>query len=93
MLPHGIKIVMLQSEPIIELQDQTKYLQELKQIVFDEVIERIEKSLDMSAVDILDTARTKLKNMRSTALITLVALKPICLLFLFEVHLATQVNI
>lgn len=73
--------------------NQETYIAQLKQIVFDEVIDRIENNLDMSATDILDCARKKMKNMGGNALITLAILKPFFVLFAFELYLGAQVNI
>ena len=70
----------------IELKNQKDYITELKDCIFDEILKRIEKNMDENAVDILQKAK---QNVRWVA----IALKPICLLFLFSAHQATQVNI
>ena len=74
-------------------EDEDSYIQRLKQTVFDELLLRIEKDMDPNAVEILDTARVKLQKILEGSKLTLIALKPICLLFLFEAYLEVQVNI
>jgi hypothetical protein len=76
-----------------EEEDEQSYLQELKQIVFDEVIKRIELNMDIHAADILDAARSTLQQLKDNSKIVMFFLKPICLLFLFEIYLEVQVNI
>lgn len=71
----------------------SSYLDQLKQIVFEEVIERIEKNMDTNAADVLDAAKVKLQNIGKNSKLALIALKPICLLFLVEVYLEVRVNI
>lgn len=66
---------------------QSNYLTQLKEKVFDEIIERIEKNMDVNAADILDAARIRLKQLSADSRISLIVLKPICLLFLFELYL------
>jgi len=81
-------------ELIIEPDSKThSYLQDLKDIVFAEIIERIEQKMDVNAADILDAARVRLGQLRADSRISMLLLKPICLLFVFELYLEVQVNI
>lgn len=43
---------------------EDEYLEDLKQIVFDEIIKRVTRDMDQNATDILYTARRKLKEIR-----------------------------
>lgn len=92
---HDKKLITTTEEANLKLEEARRlnYLLELKQCVFYEVIERIEKNMDMDATDILDAARVKLKNIKENSKMILIALKPVCLLFLAELYQATQVNI
>ena len=47
--------------------------------------------MDINAADILDAARVKLQQLKDNG--EVVMIKPICLLFLFEIYLEVQVNI
>ena len=82
----------------IVIKEQNSYSQEyiskLKDIVFEEIIQRIENSdKKTDAVDILYTARRKLASKISDAKVISIALKPVWLLFLFEVYLEAQGSI
>jgi hypothetical protein len=68
----------------------SKYIDLLRAKVLDEIIERIEQKMDMNAADILDAARVKHTQLKKDGAMSMIILKPICLLFLFEVYLATQ---
>jgi hypothetical protein len=85
---HNIKIQSLPVAVTSSRKKETDYLAELKEIVFEEVIERIEKGMDISAADILDVARVKLKRkVKDTVTIISLLLKPIFLLFVVDLSL------
>ena len=69
------------------------YLDKLRAKVFEEIIERIEKNMDADSASILDTARSKLANIKDDAILVSLLLKPVFLIFLVEVYLEAQVNI
>lgn len=55
---------LIQRKELYSGKEDDKYLEDLKQIVFDEVIQRIEKNMDINAADILDAARVKLQHIK-----------------------------
>ncbi len=87
---------MLKSESddsrTIEILD-LNYIDKLKDKVLEEIIERIEKKMDVNAADILDVARSKLGVIKQHAPLIALLLKPVYLIFLVELYLESPVSI